>query len=297
MKKLLTILFVTLLFAAHGQDFIKSGGSFVKYGGSFVKASTTPAPTYTFQPETQAFWLRLADSTAVDISWKYDFDSLVVYLKDTNIWQDADAMYLFAFENAGDALLNIVGDTNNCTNNGASFTMAEGYKGNGSSAEINTHFNPTEDGVNYTLNDAAVFFYVNDPTTTGVFTFEYGMDASTVYKSELSNVGANLIFPSFNSNGVGYIAISDTYFSVGGWGMSRSGSSDYKIYHTTDYVTVTDASVSIKNSNTMILSRGGSGYVDSEHSFFYIGGSLSQAQLERLDEIIAWWLTKVSDNP
>lgn len=297
MKRLLTILFVTCSLLLSGQTYVKSGGSFVKYGGNYVKNSTTPTPTppaYTFQPETQAFWARLTDSTSVDISWKYDFDSLVVYLKDTNIWSNADAMYLYAFENATDALLNIVGDTNNSTNNGSVFTAKEGYKGDAASAYVNTHFNPASDGVKYTLNDAAVAMYRTELLTSGAY--EFGASSAGLNRWTCLGVGAGTL--QLNSDPVQTVTTTN---ELGLLEMTRTSSAGIRWYLAGTFTDKVFVSSSITENEFYVNcfnNNGSAGFFsNSEIAFLFIGASLSDAQVERLDAIIAWWLVKISDNP
>ena len=237
----LIILLLILPFVTVGQKYVVSNGKYVKINGKYVRDAESITPPYQFQPETEALWARLTGTP--DISWKYDFDSLVVYLKDTNIWQSADAMYLFAFQNASDALLNIVGDTNNATTvSTVMFTEKEGYKSNGTSGCINTNYNPDADNVHWQLNDACMYGYVS-AYTSGVFTI-FGV-SSPWYAGYFNNSTQLAI----NSN----VAVTSITKSIGGFGLSRYNSSTFINYYAGSANTVTQASVTIPSMNTYVL--------------------------------------------
>ena len=288
----LIILLLILPFITVGQKYVVSNGKYVKINGKYVRDAESTTPSYQFQPETEAFWTRLTGTP--DISWKYDFDSLVVYLKDTNIWQSADAMYLFAFQNASDALLNLVGDTNNSVAvNTVVFTAGEGYNSNGTTGYINSHYNPDADNVHWQLDDACMYGYVS-AYTSGTFT-PFGV--SSPWYAGYFNVSSQI---AINSN----INVTSITKSTGGFGLSRVNSTGFMNYYAGSANTVSQSSVTIPSKNTYILAFNNSDNYAANisnssmiMSFVYFGGSLSEAQMQRLDDIIAWWLVKVSDNP
>src|SRR5215813_10721680 len=79
-------------------------------------------------------------------------DDLIVGLKADGIWTKLDRLWLFAAENAKTALTDLVGLTLATAVSSPTFTIDKGYAGNGTSSYIDTGFNTSTSGVNFTLN-------------------------------------------------------------------------------------------------------------------------------------------------
>lgn len=254
----------------------------------------TPCAGYSFQPETTAFWSRLSGTP--DISWKYDFDMLVIALINAGIWGVADAMYLRAFENQADSLLKINGTGNNSTLvNSPAWVKGVGFTGNGSNRYINNNFNPTTHGVNYTQNSACFAQFI---VTAGTGNYNGGIySAGTtaisipVNNGNVTALNGGFIASSAGSNYNNLIAVS------------RSNASDFVFFVDGNAYTKSNASLSIPNGDVYELAINAvpygvsDGYVTSTVAFSYIGGALTTAQLQQLDGIIRWWLAKVASNP
>jgi len=80
------------------------------------------------------------------------------------LWAKADLIYLLSqsTNGGGEALVNakLPGTYNGTAYNAPTFTALEGFTGDGASTYIDTNFNPTTHGVNYTLNSASFCIYV-----------------------------------------------------------------------------------------------------------------------------------------
>lgn len=98
-------------------------------------------------------------------------NTLVADLKSAGVWSKLDSFSVFATDGDSDAALvdwkRLVTMT---AVNAPTFTSLEGFTGDGVSAYIDTGYNPTTDGVNYTINDASVFWYKRERNTfSGVY--------------------------------------------------------------------------------------------------------------------------------
>ena len=291
MRSLIIILSMVVAFAsAEAQTYVKSNGKYVKIKGKYVVGKKVVAPSYTPQPETTA-WIAELSGTLSDDQIKA-MDSLVIKLKADTLWSKADRIFPFAFFTASDALIDMKASGDNATAvNAPTFTAKEGYKGNGSSSYINTHFTPATDGVNWTLNSASMGVYVNEVSTGGntyhCGSFSNGSDFTAISTSPTASDGIN----------AGYLAINKADV-VGLRLNNRYSSTNLRSYISGDIVN------SASNANTLsplAIYVFGLNWNDnfsfqsnSEISFVYLGGVLSSAQPAKLQAIIVWWKNKIA---
>ena len=89
---------------------------------------------------------------------------LVLDLKDAGVWSKLDLFYVFATDGDSDFASINWKDPNNfeCTEvNSPTFTTNEGFASNGTSSYLNTNFNLSTDGTNYSQNDAGSIFGIS----------------------------------------------------------------------------------------------------------------------------------------
>jgi hypothetical protein len=95
-------------------------------------------------------------------------NQLVVDLKDGGIWSKLDSFRVYATD--GDSSYALI-DWKRlvmCTAvNSPTFTTNVGYRGNGTSAYINSNYNPSLHAVNLSLNSASIFAYISVSRTVG----------------------------------------------------------------------------------------------------------------------------------
>ncbi len=116
-----------------------------------------------FDPDTLV-WVNavIANGGTVSAARKRLVDNLIVGLKADGLWTKLDRLWLFAAENAGSALIDLVYNwTATVTGHAPSFTIDRGYAGDGSTTYIDTAFNPSSDGQQYTLNSASLHLWDN----------------------------------------------------------------------------------------------------------------------------------------
>lgn len=87
--------------------------------------------------------------------------NLIRQLKAAGIWTSLDRLWLFAAENATQALTDLKARSVATAVNSPTFTANRGYAGNGTTSYINSNYVASTDAVNYALNSASLFFYAN----------------------------------------------------------------------------------------------------------------------------------------
>ena len=206
-----------------------------------------------FEAETEAWWNRLSNPPS--IAWKIAVNSFIKDLKTYLIWNKLDVLQLYAFENAADALLNIVKDVHNGTAyNSPTFTAKQGYKGDGSSAYINLNYNPSTDAINFALNDNSISIYVNQDSDGSNNTEAYIGHVSTNQNIIIKYIASNTVI---KNNGTAYINIAIT--GSGYYTSSRNNSSTIDFYKDAiTYAAQTMASIAVPDANIYVF-----GYCDS----------------------------------
>ena len=149
-------------------------------------------------------------------------NQLVLDLKAAGVWVLLDWLYVFATD----------GDSNFATLNWKSpttfqltkvntpaFTTNAGFTGDGVTSYLDTGWIPATHAVNYTLDSAAVFHYVNNNTQDN--NKEYGCNQSSREVSFRSRTTTDLTSLALNSNSVNGAASTD---SKGFWLNDRNGS-------------------------------------------------------------------------
>ena len=151
MKKILIILFLFISVLSLGQG---------RYPISYAQAAEE-APSY--DSDVTAYINGL--STPIVDSILTRINTFVVALKDslniTDLADGFDIMYILANHNEVAALRNLVERDNDATNaSSTTFTVGEGYTGDGLVDYLNTGFNPATEGATYTLNNASYGGYI-----------------------------------------------------------------------------------------------------------------------------------------
>ncbi|MED5549859.1 MAG: hypothetical protein VX529_10930 [Pseudomonadota bacterium] len=197
----------------------------------------------------------------------------------TNTWGGHDVLSLLFLDNATDALRWFNSPATLMTNNGATHTPGEGYTGNGSSSYINSNYNPSTDGVQYTQNSASMGLWVRSAGSNAAAAYA-GLDVSAFIGrgsdvSELSQAGPN---GGFSNNEV---ALSTT---TGLLGINRSGASAIQLnVNGAQDSSDTDASSAPANGTVAILAQndltlGVRQFSNAQISIFRAGRSFTAAE-------------------
>ena len=110
--------------------------------------------------EAQAYFNELSVQPSEDHKDTLD-NFLIKPLVANGIWAQLDRLWVFATDSETSAATSLVNPTSTDITlvNSPTFTAFEGYAGNGTTSYIETNFNPSTDGSNYTQNSASMGSY------------------------------------------------------------------------------------------------------------------------------------------
>jgi len=114
-------------------------------------------------------------------------NALVIALKSAGVWAKLDSFALYATNgSASFALIDWVRLSKYTAVNSPPFTSNVGYKGDGTSAYINTNFNANS-GTNFLQNSASIFSYRSSARTVGQPQAYQGIFLAGSYQTLISN--------------------------------------------------------------------------------------------------------------
>jgi hypothetical protein len=192
-------------------------------------------------------------------------NQLVIDLKSAGIWSKLDTFAVFATDGNSDfALIDWIRLSQYTAVNSPTFTSNGGFTGNGTSSYIETNFNPATSGVNYTLDNAGRYFWVDNRVGAiweGIITANTNDSQNTSNIRQRINQGAaqlpqpvNLAFDGFKS-------------------INRTSALNAEFFTNTTQTSRLIASSSVASANQLIL-RGGNTYNGSRFRFYGMGASL-----------------------
>jgi hypothetical protein len=192
-------------------------------------------------------------------------NQLVVDLKDGGIWSKLDTFGVFATDGDSDfALIDWIRLTDYTAINSPTFTTNGGFTGNGTSSYIDTNYNPSTSGVNYTLNNAGRFYWVDNRSGT---VWE-GVAGSPVNYSRNANSATQRINQASTSlSQVVNFAIDEFH------AINRTSLNDVELFTNNTQFSRTSLSVAITNNNQLVLT-GASAFNASRFRFYAMGASL-----------------------
>jgi hypothetical protein len=193
-------------------------------------------------------------------------NQLVVDLKSAGIWSKLDTFAVFATDGDSDfALIDWIRLTQYTAVNSPTFTTNEGFMGNGTSSYVDTNFNPSTSGVNYTLNDASRYFFPHAFVATG------RMDGNT---TSGNNSMRRSSLTSQTINTTNNLATSFDYTAViNPKSIHRTSSLSVDLFNGTVGTTGVQTSTGILNANQFLL-RSGTTYAAHTASAYAMGASL-----------------------
>jgi hypothetical protein len=191
-------------------------------------------------------------------------NKLIVDLKAAGIWAKLDSFGVFATDgNSNFALIDWKRLVNYTAVNSPVFSSNGGFTGNGTSSYIDTNYNPATNGVNYTLNNAGRFFWVDNRAAGN---WEGGTSAAGNNSLNASSTGHRI-----NSNNV---LSSAANFAMDGFhAINRTSLSNVELFTGTTQFSRLQVSTGIQSSNSTIL-RSGTAYNASRFRFYGIGAEM-----------------------
>ncbi|MEM9264516.1 MAG: hypothetical protein AAGA46_03235 [Cyanobacteria bacterium P01_F01_bin.13] len=289
-------------------------GNIVLPAFSFSGTASPPAtatgsismPAFTFSgtggvsdPDAAAFiatWTGTYSQAEIDA-----VDAFFINMKSDSLYAKMDFMVLLALDNSVDALRWMNTPSTSATNNGATFTARQGFTGNGSSAYIDTGFNPNTAGGNYSLDAASLGAY----SRTNISEASYVIGAQNSSTSGRSYVSPRwsdgFHYTDVNGGGGSPWTTASSSDSRGLWGSSRT-SNTLKTAYRNGVVQDTDASSSnaLPGHNLYLLALNNGGARQGESSgqiaFAYAGGDLSDSNNANLSTHVTALLTAFGAN-
>jgi hypothetical protein len=193
-------------------------------------------------------------------------NTLLKDLKSNGIWQKLDTLAILATDGGSNfALIDWKKLTQYTSVNSPTFITNQGFQGNGTSSYLDTNFNPSTQGVNYTLNNASRYGYVFLSNVNSVIDGNglFGRNRMVLSSSSLQTINSES--SALNSN-----------FEYSGTGMKsihRTSSTDVTLFNNSVSGLRTVNSSLIANANQFVF-RAGSSYSINKISMYAIGASL-----------------------
>jgi hypothetical protein len=197
-------------------------------------------------------------------------NQLVVDLKDGGIWSKLDTFAVFATDGNSDfALIDWIRLTDYTAVNSPAFTTNVGFIGNGTSAYVDTNFNPSISGINYTLNDASRIMYGDFPLDSR-YPESSGGGATNISRNALST-RQRINQGSLNNSIPTAIWTGNNIFRA----INRTSLVNVELFGNLTQTSATSTSSTISNNNQWILA-GESTFAASNNRFkiYGMGASL-----------------------
>ena len=194
------------------------------------------------------------DGGTINSTHRSAIDTFITSAKSNGYFSKLDRLWVFKAANSQSALRDIVAAAQATATSSPTFTTTAGYAGNGSSAYIDSNFNPTTAGSpKFTQDSACLFAWSNTSGSEG------GAIAGNA-----GGGGHTYMYPKFVDTGF-YSGCQDSGYAfvnshlvdgIGFFACNRSNSSSEQAYVNggADGTTTSNTSVSIHNSTLRFLS-------------------------------------------
>jgi hypothetical protein len=201
-------------------------------------------------------------------------EQLVIDLKDGGIWSKLDTFAVFATDaedspgsgTSNFALIDWKRLSQYTAVNSPTFTSDGGFSGNGISSYIDTNFNASTSGVNYTLNNAGRYFWV-DNRILGI-RWEGSISQTSTNHTRNENSAFMNINASTSSMSAAVNYAVDEFHAI-----NRTSSSNLELFTNTTQFSRTQTSSVISNSKQSIL-KTNTVHANVRFRFYAMGASL-----------------------
>jgi hypothetical protein len=214
---------------AYAARVIADGGVVESLGCFTAFATALGASKPNFDADYQAV-LNYATTQGYNLptySQRLKQNQLLLDLKAGGIWSKLDSFRVYATD--GDSSYALI-DWKRlvmCTAvNSPTFTTNVGYRGNGTSAYINSNYNPTANAVNYSLNSASIFAYISSVRTVGQIQAYQGQFSGSSYL--LFAAGTNVIGETYINSVTG---VTNGLTGVGFQLVNRLDATTLNVYY------------------------------------------------------------------
>jgi hypothetical protein len=208
---------------------------------------------------------------------------LLVSLKNAGIWSKLDTFGVFATDGDSDfALIDWIRLADYTAVNSPTFTINEGFQGNGTSSYIDLNYTTTTDWVNASQNNTSAFAYAfRDPSPSNTITLGslntsailIGINAFRIYNNP------NAAFP--NSVGVGLFT------------ANRNSSTSLNAYINGNLLGVNNSTNSLSITTPVYVCRLGSTYTPASPSMVGIGAYIDATENDDLNNAVNTYMTSI----
>jgi hypothetical protein len=237
--------------------------------------TVTFGAAYTFtNTEASALVARMTTTPPTE-DRKALIDTYIGALKTAGVWALMDTLYVLAAQDATDALLNWVQNTNTAAGvNSPAFVVNKGYTGSPYSAYVTTN-RPGNASGHYTTNSASFGVWELTNISTGSGVFAGGGVASLNGRSASNQVS----FSVNDYTGTTYASTNSQGFWVG----NRSASAARQFYLNGASIGSDTVSSNAPSSAPFIISATNTSYPDSHQvALAFTGGSMTSTQIGNL---------------
>lgn len=213
------------------------------------------------------------------------YNTAIMGLKAAGTWAKRDLIYLLNVETAQAARVNLKtpGTYDLTATGGPTFTAKVGYAGNGTTAYLDTGFNPATAGGQF----------IRDSANLTAGSLKLGTDAGLLI-AQIVLGSSSYIYPRFTdsttyarANSSAAVELASVTDGRAVWSINRSGASAAQLYK--DGVSVgtgADASVALASSNVALF-RSGTAYFNGGAWRGAAGGSLTAGEIAAENAVLA----------
>ncbi len=235
-------------------------------------------------------WMVQARSNggSVSIARRNVVHNLITSLKADGIWTKLDRLWLFAAENTGSALTDIVAGGLATAVNTPTFAADLGYTGNASNMQIDSNFDPSSGSPQYVRDSACLFAWDNTGTSqTGAIVGRDGGANTRIIPIS----GANTFFAINQSQQITALGLGSY---TGLWVANRTGANAATLDRNgTQVDTTASGSVGGITGDLTGLSDGASVYSDHQVCCMGMGSQLSGGERANLYTHLRTYMTAV----
>lgn len=241
-----------------------------------------------FEAETDALIARMVP--APDTDHKADIDTLIAALKSASVWSKLDGFYVNCAPFGSQITENWVSSKYDQANEGGTFTANSGVAGNGSSAYLNTAFNPaTATSPNFQRNSAHLWAF-SLTTAASAAGYEVGSDGASGWALSTGRSDqANAPRGGLNDSWANYPVQADC---KGMYVISRTSSNLTTMYKNGASIgTSAAASTGAPASYDMAALRYNAIYSDKKLAGWGFGGGLTSGDVSAMSAAVIAYLT------
>jgi hypothetical protein len=220
-------------------------------------------------------------------------NQLLVDLKAAGFWNRIDSFAMFATNgSSGFALVDWKRLTNMSPFNAPPFTPNKGFEGNGSSAWIDTGYQPNINATNYTQNSAGLSTYLWKSGTDGRYVIGTDSGLSPQVRMRVHSNPSQALDSQINS-------ATDTQVqninsnTVGNFHIDRNGSSTFILQFQGALSSVYNAVSGGVPTLPILVFKITTQYADQGISYFIARNGMSQAEKNTLNTIMSTYLNAI----